>query len=202
MERIVVQASPARVVGLGLACLGFTAAGVWMLLSGDWLGWLPIAFFGGVGAWGLTRMWRQRIHLIATADGLTIGTGGFVPWRDVAAIGVGRSSGARVLGVRLARYDNYLQSLTPRQLRLIRRVAGFGSGAGAMLVPLQPGSDAASLLELDGRSVAGVLRWTRRRSGFDLVWGSAAITGSVEQLADQLQSLRSRYGEGTETAGR
>ncbi len=200
-----IQASPARVVGLGLACLGFTAAGVWMLMSGNWLGLLVIAFFGGAGAWGTARMWRQRVHLTAGADGLTIGAGGFVPWRDVEAIGVGRISGAKVLGVRLASYDDYIRSLTPQQIRLMRTVAGAGKAAGAVLVPLQSldaqsaieladGGGPASLLSIDRRSVAGMLSWTRSQSGFDLVWASSAISGSVERWADQLQTLRRRGG--------
>ena len=82
---------------------------------------------------------RAKTVLTLTPLGIELISGGFVPWADVAAVGISRASGTQLIGLQLSSHDAYIASLTPTE--------GILAGKGA----------------------AGVTAWTRSRSGgYDL----------------------------------
>jgi len=112
----------AKLVGLLLVGAAFVATGVWMVRTGQWLGWVGIIFFGlGVAVSGL-QLLPNSTYLRMGPDGFTVCTlfrSHSCRWSDVKAFQVRRvgrtemvvfsfskqppgSPGLRRLNVRLA----------------------------------------------------------------------------------------------------
>lgn len=108
--------SPRRtLVALIFACALFTAMGVVVYALGPTktlntvVGIAAIGFFGVGGGYALLGQWRRSVVLRADADGIRLGSGGSIPWRDVDRIGANASA----FGIRLRRYETLLATTRP-----------------------------------------------------------------------------------------
>lgn len=92
-QTVVFRPSSAKVIGWLVVSAAFVAGGIFMVLAGQWDGWLAIVFFGlGVVVFGL--------QLLPNSTYLRVGPDGFTVcslfrlhsccWSDVGAFKVGR----------------------------------------------------------------------------------------------------------------
>ena len=102
-------------VGVGIAMFVFDPTVFRAVLAA-----VTIVFFGGGGILLMVRASRAAAVVVLTPRGLQLWSGGFVPWADLDAVGVGTTSGTRVIGLRLRHYDAYIASLTRGQRWLAR----------------------------------------------------------------------------------
>lgn len=120
-ERMVVPfVLGSRLVVIVIGCVGFSAAGIWMIALGTeaglvWqqgLGVLSVAFFGGGGLFWLLHRLAYRDALIIDCDGIiehasAMGAG-FLPWESIARFYVFEWNGQKFLGIEPVSLDDYL----------------------------------------------------------------------------------------------
>jgi hypothetical protein len=101
-----------KLIVLVVLCAAFAAMGVVVLLVAPTktlnvvVGTGAIAFFGIGGGSAFITQWRRTVALTADDDGIRLGGGGRIRWKDVDRIG----STTNALGIRLRRYDDFLAS--------------------------------------------------------------------------------------------
>jgi len=214
MEIVELTTPVGKILRLGAICAAFTIAGIWMVMSGEFLtiigGAVGIAFFGGCGAWALLKMWRQRVVLRLTPTGLESMVGPIVPWDNVGDIGVGHyksSKSAPMVGLRLLDYDRYIGSLSPSDIRKITAAAKAGRYVGVALTPSTVGVDTVldaipsrdlkkllptwDLLSIPQKGIARQLAWTRNVSGgWDLLWAGSIFEQDVSEVVKVIDGYR------------
>jgi hypothetical protein len=191
---------------LGLACAAFTAAGVYLVVGGEdvFAGLLAIVFFGGGGAWATPKIARRSVTLALTPTHLEqrFAEGSVrIPWSDVESVGIVNISSAKMVGIRLAAYDGYLESMSPalaaaitRRLPVAKMVAQAASlldaPEGAKLI-LKGGPEALkSVAEV--RDLAGALLWSRTHFGYDLTLTWAELDRPRDAFVALLRSYLAR----------
>ena len=141
MKPLALGRSRRGLVTLVLGCAAFVAIGVFLLLDDGWAGKLAglaaVLFFGLCGGYALWKSLREPALLTLTPEGVRVHSGGFLPWADFEAAGMGRVPGApggtEVLGIRMKSCERYAASFTSEQLRLARGAAKGGQLSGASL---------------------------------------------------------------------
>lgn len=201
-----------RLVLLVSVCFLFTLGGIVLLASGTIVqimaGLISIGLFGVVGFVAVRKLWRQRTVLTLTRDGLRPQVGGFIPWGDFDAVGTARigggpMGGTKVIGIRLKRYENYLASFTPDQLKLILQGAKWGRVGGfAMLSQISPEDiavtvskleiselDPGGLLSIPQKDVAAILKWAHDHSGgWDVTFSPLLFDRSSDRVVQEISS--------------
>jgi hypothetical protein len=189
----------------------FLAAGLWMMQNGeeqfDSLWGLGSVVFGALGLWASHRLWRRKTSMVLTPERfeqLTIYGAASVPWQDVEKIGSLSYLGQKMLGVRLKTYDTYLGGMSQELAGAITTAMPFVRVA-ASAVSLVPGSQLLTLWSrLDGVAepaealkdvgkvgdVAGMLAWSRKTLGYDVVFGWADFDRPVAELVELLERYR------------
>ena len=143
-----------KLVVLVILCALFTAMGVVVLALAPTktlnvvVGSGAIAFFGIGGGTAFVTQWRRTRLITADDEGIRLGEGGRIDWKDVDRIG--STSGA--LGIRLRRYDGFLSSAprgaghSPESLRASRaNNAGWDLVWPQRLLDRTPGEAARDL---------------------------------------------------------
>ena len=92
-ETIVFRPSRGKLLGMLLVSAVFVVVGVFMVRAGQWVGWLPIVFFGlGMAVFAL-QLLPNSSYLRVGPDGFTVCTlfrARSCRWGDVGAFKVGR----------------------------------------------------------------------------------------------------------------
>ena len=198
MAPLVLRTPRRKTLGLALLCLVLTAASVVALLDGGLIalvGALGVVFFGVGGGYAVSKQLRRHPVLTLTAEGVRPGTGGLVPWPDVAAFGVTRIGSVRAVGLALRDPANFLRSLTPDQIRLTMAVGAGARAVGPLLAAADPAGsgDAARLAGIPHRDLEGMLAWSRTQTGgYDLAWSSSLFDGRPEQVVAECEAYRRR----------
>lgn len=128
-EKQVIEASRAKVILLIALCLGFVAAGVWILLLDPaeikalrtfnntvlvyGLGILNVGFFGLGTLAGIWRLFSRKPALELSDEGINIfhiGSNTFVPWSDVSGFSVCKMHRQKMLAVHLHTPSQYIQT--------------------------------------------------------------------------------------------
>ncbi len=131
METLVIQNSRPRYVLLLLACIGFVAAGSWMVMAGEGFGWVAIVFFGAGIPVFIWQLVDPRPRLIIDAHGVldrTLGVGR-IAWSDIKAAYVRSISGSDFICLELKNPEKYAQQLSTvkRVLTSGNRLLGFAN---------------------------------------------------------------------------
>lgn len=193
-----------RLLALGLLAALFAALGVIILIaSPEWgpkiIGLVCVLFFGGGYGALVVKKLRNPTVLELSVDGIKPQSGGFIPWEDFEASGLGRVEGARggtkVIGIRLKSYAGYLASLTPEQIRLVRATAVAGKFTGSVLRRSAPGAalrrsngGLQSLAGLPQRDISGMLECSRAVSGgWDLTFSPQLFRGSARSVVREIE---------------
>jgi|SRR5438309_3515506 len=92
-ETVVFRPSRGKLLGMLLVSAVFVVVGVFMVRAGQWVGWLPIVFFGlGMAVFAL-QLLPNSSYLRVGPDGFTVCTlfrARSCRWGDVGAFKVGR----------------------------------------------------------------------------------------------------------------
>lgn len=170
-----------------LGCLAFTVAGLAMLFSGDMLtvivGVGIVAFFGlGCIAYFVRIVARKSFML--DARGVHPGNGGFVPWKDIGAIGPTLAGGTPALGLEILDVPAYLDTLTEKQKRQSLGFAGIGriigSAAGSPELNSMPDGD-----------LLGLMAWAKQvNGGYDMAFAAMTLSTSVDKMAQIVEEYR------------
>lgn len=199
MKPLVLGTSRVRLAGFGLGCAAFVAVGVFLLLGDGWGGKLAglaaILFFGVGGGYALWKKARESAILTLTPEGILVHTGGFLPWEDFEAAGMGRvpgvPGGTSVLGIRMKSYERYAASFTPEQLRLARGAAKAGALAGSALPSagtiLDPRGPEA-LRSLPQHDLREMLHWNRELTGWDVSFSPLLFDGGAAAALSKIQA--------------
>jgi hypothetical protein len=163
--------------------------------------------FGALGLWASRRISRRKTSMVLTPERfeqLTIYGAASVPWRDVEKIGSLSYLGQKMLGVRLKTYDTYLGGMSQELAGAITKAMPFVRVA-ASAMSLVPGSQLLTLWSrLDGVAepaealkdvgkvgdVAGMLTWSRKTLGYDILFGWADFDRPAAELAELLERYR------------
>jgi hypothetical protein len=189
----------------------FLATGVWLMQNGeeqfDALWGLGSVLFGALGLWASRRISRRKTSMVLTPERLeqvTIYGAASMPWRDVEKVGALSYLGQKMLGVRLKTYDAYLGGMSQELAGAITKAMPFVRVA-ASAMSLVPGSQLLTLWSrLDGVAepaealkdvgkvgdVAGMLVWSRKTLGYDILFGWADFDRPVAELVDLLEQYR------------
>jgi hypothetical protein len=154
------------------------------------VGALGLAFFGGGGTFALWSMTRTPWTLALAPDALEVRVNDFiarVPWGDIEAVGLAHFKGQTMPSIRLARYDNYLASLSPEAARAFERrwVAMKWMARATMAVANEPSLGGHA----DSSSIADVMRANRALTGgYDLSFGWNQIDRPAAKFAEFLEA--------------
>ena len=177
-------------------------------------GVIGLLFFVPVGLYGLivviSGWWRRTASLVLTSAGLEQPTrqgAAFIPWKDVAKIGILKMSRNELLGLRLSSYDHYLNNLSPLMAhdlnratasskmmhRLLRRGSSWDSQeARGLWTRLAGISDPAGTIKDLGDigSLAENLLITRQAWGYDLLFAWYDLDRPAKEMAGLLEAYR------------
>ncbi len=135
-------------------------------------------------------------------------SGGLVPWEDVEAVGLGKlnSGTLTVVGIRLASYDAYLQSLPDQAKKESLAFGWLGSAVGALTIPANFDASSAAqavaegdlkglvnwdLLSVPRRDLAKQLLWARKQTGgYDLSWTGMNFAGRPATVVATIEDYR------------
>lgn len=201
---LVFSVSWVRLMCMTLGAMVFVGLGLYICvaspdLGGKIIGLVCVLFFGGGFAVLLCKKLRDPVVLSLSEDGIKPQSGGFIPWGDFEAVGIGRIEGApggtKVIGIRLKSYEGYLASFTPEQLRLARATAAAGEFTGAVLQGAAPRSalrrnrgGLQALAGLPQRDVSGMLQWSRGMSGgWDVTFSPHLFRGRAEDVVRKIE---------------
>jgi hypothetical protein len=186
-----------------IGCAAFVAVAVAMLVSGvtpfeAFIAVVGILFFGGGGGWMLWKLARAKTVLVLSPGGVHPISGGLIPWQDIEGVGMGRTSGTAIIGIRLNSYDRYVASLTPAETALAVRTARAGKAFGSVTAPFlgRRGTGAASLTEIpsSGGDVAALLEWARNNSGgFDISFSPMLFDRPGPQVVEAIAAYHSAW---------
>ena len=213
MKPLALGRSRRGLVTLVLGCAAFVAIGVFLLLDDGWAGKLTglaaVLFFGLCGGYALWKSLREPALLTLTPEGIRVHSGGFLPWADFEAAGMGRVPGApggtEVLGIRMKSCERYAASFTSEQLRLARGAAKGGQLSGASLPSAgifvgRRGADA--LRSLPQHDLREMLQWNRELTGWEVAFSPLLFAGGASGALAKIQAhhqavLERRGGSGS-----
>jgi len=129
MEKLIIKNSRWKYVLLLIACIGFVVAGIWMVIDGEWFGWLSILFFGFAIPIFIWQIVDARPRLIINAHGVldrTLGVG-TIAWSDIEAAYVRSISGNDFICLELKNPEKYSRKLSKvkRAMAKANRTLGF-----------------------------------------------------------------------------
>lgn len=199
MKPLVLGASRKGQAVLVLGCAAFVVIGVFLLLDGGWAaklaGLASVLFFGICGGYAVWKSLRDPALLTLTPEGIRVHSGGFLPWEDFEAAGMGRVPGApggtSVLGIRMTSTERYAASFTPEQLRRARGSAKAGRLAGASLPSAgifvdRRGAD--SLRSLPQHDLREMLQWNRELTGWDVSFSPLLLHGGAAAALSKIRA--------------
>src|SRR5215210_1288333 len=129
MEKLIIKNSRWRYVLLLIGCIGFVAAGIWMVFAGKPFGWLAILFFGSGIPISIWQLADSRPRLVIDEHGVldrTLGVGR-IAWSDIEAAYVRSISGNDFICLELKNSEQYAQKLSKvkRAMVAANRSLGF-----------------------------------------------------------------------------
>jgi hypothetical protein len=188
--------------------------------QGNWVvkgaGLIGLFFFVPAGLYALVAVFpkylKRPVSFVLTSDGLERRTSqgsAFIPWQDVAEIGILTISGNDQLGLRLSSYDYYLNNMTPpvaQELKgpaavgkMLHRVMRMGlawdAGEARSLWSRLAGAGdpAAALKEMgDLGALAEMLLISRHSWGYDLLFASYDSDRPARELGELMEKYHQR----------
>lgn len=129
MEKLIIKNARRKYVLLLIGCLGFVAAGIWMVIDGKLFGWLAILFFGSGVPISIWQIADSRPRLIIDEHGVldrTLGVGR-IAWSDIEAAYVRSISRNDFICLELKNPEKYAQKLSKvkRAMAAANRNLGF-----------------------------------------------------------------------------
>ena len=192
MERVEVRPKLWRLGAIVVGALGFSAAGVAMIIYGGLfefvIGLVAVFFFGGGMVLTMLALARRRfVTLTLTPIGIEA-NGGLAPWEDIEAVGVMKQP-TKLFGIRLTSYDRYLASMSSTDrgmaerhmrwfFRPIAAVTGLIGGAGLL-------GYARNVSSLEQS-----LRWNRTTSGWDLTFSPLMLDRRLPAFVTFVEEYR------------
>lgn len=189
MNDVVVKPSMGRTIGLAVLCVLFTVAGIAMLFADGFMakimGGLAMMLFGVGGAAAIVRQLRGGTTFTLKADGIEVGTGGFVPWHNIGMIGqTSTGGGAQGLGFEVLDVPAYVATLTPEQQRTAARGITLGRAAAPVMGAAGAHSnDVSALNALPADDLVAATEWGAQMSGgFHLVFPTLSLNKPMGRL--------------------
>ncbi|MCC3278960.1 hypothetical protein LJ754_07290 [Arthrobacter sp. zg-Y40] len=222
LEPLTFSVSKIRVLGLGLMALLFAAGCAALVVHGFTghhhhgsgrvggslaevvAGLIGVAFFGGGAFFFVWKKLREPELLTLTEQGIMVASGGFIPWDNFAAVGIGRTmggpGGAKIIGIRVKSQERLVATMSPGDIRAVQGVAK----AGRLFGRIMPGRGLRGQREALGalRSMpqhgpVATFQWTRDVSGWDVSWSplvfnrrSATVVRIIEDYHRAVLKLR------------
>lgn len=129
MEKLIIKNSRWKHLLLLIGCIGFVAAGIWMVIKGKPFGWVAILFFGSGIPVSIRQIADSRPRLVIDEHGVldrTLGVGR-IPWSDIEGAYVRSISGNDFICLELKNSDEYRQKLSKvkRAMAAANRDLGF-----------------------------------------------------------------------------
>lgn len=129
MEKLIIKNSRWKYILLLIASIGFVCAGIWMIIDGEWFGWVGALFFGSGIPIFVWQIIDSRPRLIIDDNGIldrTLGVG-YIAWRDIEAAYVQSISGNDFICLELRNTEHYAQKLSnvKRAMTAANRGLGF-----------------------------------------------------------------------------
>jgi hypothetical protein len=197
----------AKTSAVGLICLLFAGAGLWMMMAGSgsevFYGLLSFVLFGGVGGFFIRKVLGRQVSLVLTPEGIEQRTpwgSATIPWREIEAIGTFRMQLTNnFVGLRLYTYDYYLDHMSEQLARFYAksipylRLVAKGvqhlpvHGGAAFLAKSQGGETLKSVGK--AKSVEDLLRASRESSGYDITFSEFDLDRSPKNFAVLLTEL-------------
>lgn len=129
MEKLIIKNSRWKYVLLLIGCIGFVAAGIWMVIDGEPFGWLGILFFGSGIPLSIWQIADSRPRLVIDERGVTDRTLGIgrIAWSDIEGAYVMSISGNDFICLELKNSEKYWQKLSKvkRAMATANRQLGF-----------------------------------------------------------------------------
>lgn len=171
-----------------VGCLFFAVCGLGMMILGEdtlsFVVGLGIAAFFGLGVIAFFVRIVARNSFMLDEHGVHPGGGGFVPWKDIGAIGPTLAGGTPALGLEILDVPAYLDTLTEKQKRQTLGFAGIGrlvgSAAGSPELDSMPNGD-----------LLGLMAWAKEvNGGYDMAFAAVTLSTSVEKMAVIVEDYR------------
>ena len=129
MEHLIIKNSRWKYMLLLIGCIGFVAAGIWMVIAGNSFGWLAILFFGSGIPISIWQIADARPRLVIDEHGVldrTLGVGR-IAWSDIEAAYVRSISGNDFICLELKNAEEYARKLSKvkRAMAKANRSLGF-----------------------------------------------------------------------------
>ena len=128
MEKVIIRNSRWKHVLLLIGCIGFVAAGIWMIIQGKQFGWVALLFFGSGIPISIWQIADSRPRLIIDDSGVldrTLGVGR-IEWTDIQEAYVRSISGNDFICLELKNPEKYSQQLS----QVKRAMADANRGLG------------------------------------------------------------------------
>lgn len=138
MVRIEIPLSKSKILLLLIGSIGFVIAGILFVKNPAtfifpmirnpeiirFIGIAAILFFGGVGIYGVTKLFDKTIGLIIDANGITDNTNaasaGLIDWRDITSIETAQVMSTKFLLIFTTNPDKYLNRVTGFKRKLMQ----------------------------------------------------------------------------------
>lgn len=167
--------------------------------------------FGGVFMLISIKSMRRSTSMILDQNGLQqimlVGLAR-IPWQDIESIGSTRVKAHKVIGIRLKKYDGYINNLSPELASFINkslpfmRVAAVGTSfldvpiAQQLLSAFEGREDPSETLKKLGEvgSLAESMILTRQTFGYDILIQWTELDRPASEFIKLLESYRSAFG--------
>ncbi len=210
-QRIEIKPAKWRMYGLIAGIIAFSVAGVLIFLSSEslvdrFMGIVAVVFFGGGGAFWVSKWLRNQHFRVAVAPGgleiYLVGAGAgagwqTIPWRDIEEFGTLKQGSAEFTTVKLKSYESLLAGISPEQAKAMMRMlpalqvavhgaTGLATVSGDLEQAVEFVGMSTTVAEI--KNLEGMLRLTREQYGaeFLLPWSARdRSAGAFAMFLDQ-----------------
>lgn len=169
-------------------------------------GAIGFLFFGGGGAYFIWKKLREPKVLTLSGKGISLESGGFIPWENFDAVGTGRTAagpyGAKIIGIRVKSQEDLVGTMTAEEICKMLGVAKAGKAVGRIMprrgANLSEHALLHTLASMPHHDAVAMLQWSRSMSGWDVSWSpflfnrsSAAVVRIIEDYHRAALQLRS-----------
>lgn len=178
-----------------------TLIGLVVLWKGDHLvekfvGVIAIILFGGGGTNRIWRILRRRVFITLTPnhieqhypDGVA-----YIPWGDIAKIGIVSMHSNKLVGIFFKNYDSYLGKMSPSLAKYIGQTKPISNFVSGMTSSYHVPDSYSAAEDESAREIMNLYRemnWTRRQFGYDILLSWSEIDRSAVDFVKLLEQYR------------
>ena len=176
-----------RVIVLAALCVVFTVGGLLLALNGELfdriLGGVAAVAFAVAGGYYLKKVLSAPSTYTLTPAGIRVGTGGYVPWSNLARVGVTKAlGGAPALGIQLRNTQAFANTVSGDEL-----ASALSTARGLMGAARFKGSEKEASAKPKADLVAALNRVAKKSDGFHLAFPLMNLHKSAEAAAKEIE---------------